>query len=188
MGVEAGGLRRRGAQLVIVLRVALALVLVAALVPELSRYLAERQLYRASAVLRSVFAGPREPLESGGAVAWAASTAAAAAADLPGDWRPLNLAGSAWLLAGRADRALDRYRQALALGERPEIDVNVGRAHARLGRHDRAAAAFLRAGWVSPAVLSWLPIAPRDALRSELAALEQKLTAGRLAAPPPLPD
>jgi len=165
--------------------VILAVLIVAALVPELSRYAAERRLYQASAILRSVFARPHELANSGGVVAWAASTASAVAADLPGDWRPLNLAGSAWLLARRADLALDRYREALALGERPEIDANVGRAYASLGRHDRAAAAFLRAGWISPAVLSSLPRPSRDALRSELAALEQKLLTGRLGAPPP---
>jgi len=165
----------------------LPVLIVAALVPELSRYAAERRLYQASAILRSVFARPHELANSGGVVAWVASTASAVAPDLPGDWRPLNLAGSAWLLARQADRALDKYREALALGERPEIDANVGRAYASLGRHDRAAAAFLRAGWISPAVLSSLPSAPRDALRSELAALEQKLLTGRLGAPPPVP-
>lgn len=171
-----------------VLRVVLSLLLVAALVPELSRYAAERRLYQASAVLRSVFARPRALPDAGGAVAWVASTASAVAADLPGDWRPLNLAGSAWLLARQPDQALDRYRSALTLGERPEIGLNVGRAYASLGRHDRAAAAFLRAGWISPAVLASLPSASRDALRSELAALEQKLVTGRLGAPPaPVP-
>lgn len=169
------------------LRVVVSLLIVAALVPELSRYAAERRLYQASAILRSAFARPRALPNAGGAVAWAASTAVAAAADLPGDWRPLNLAGSAWLLARQAERALDRYREALTLGERPEIDVNVGRAYASLGRHDRAAAAFLRAGWISPAVLSGLPIASRDAVRFEMATLEQKLKTGRLGAPPAPP-
>ena len=109
------------------------------------------------------------------------------AADLPGDWRPLNLAGAALLLGRQPEQALERYREALKLGERPEIDVNVGRAYASLGRDDHAMAAFLRAGWVSPAVLAWLPNATGEALRPALSALEQQLVEGRLSAPPALP-
>lgn len=170
-----------------VLRIALALLVVAALVPELTRYSAERQLYRASATLRAVFARPGASPSGGGIAASIASTIAATASALPGDWRPLNVAGSAWLLAKQPDQALDRYREALALGDRPEIDVNVGRAYMSLGRRDRATAAFLRAGWISPAVLSGLPGAPRDVLLSELATLEHRLKAGQLDAPPPPP-
>jgi tetratricopeptide (TPR) repeat protein len=171
----------------IALRVALALLVAGALLPELSRYAAERRLYEVSAVLQVVATRSRDVPNPSGAVMWAASTALALASDLPGDWRPLNVAGSALLLVRQADQALARYRQALELGERPEIDVNVGRAYARLGRDDHAASAFLRAGWVSPAVLSWLPDATRDALRAELAALEHALVNGRLLAPPALP-
>jgi tetratricopeptide (TPR) repeat protein len=172
---------------VILLRLAFALVILAALTPELFRYAAERRLYRASTVVRLVFV--RHPMiaNPGGAVAWAASVAADAAGSLPGDWRPLNLAGSALLLADQPDRALERYREALALGERPEIDVNVGRAYTSLGRNDQATAAFLRAGWVSPAVLASLPASTRAALQPELRRLEQELTSGRLATPPALP-
>jgi len=170
---------------VIVGRLALALLIAAAVVPEVSRYAAERQLYEASSLVRSLFARPHAVVNPAGALAWAASRATSIARDLPGDWRPLNLAGSAWLLARQPEQALARYREALALGERPEIEVNVGRAYASLGRGDRATAAFLRAGWVSPAVLASLPTPTRDALRSELRELEQKLTTGRLAAPPP---
>lgn len=171
----------------IVARLALALVILAAMVPEVSRYAAERRLYHASTVLRSVFAKPRAMANPGAAVAWAASVAGDAAGDLPGDWRPLNLAGSALLLSRQPDRALEKYREALALGERPEIDLNVGRAYASLGRNDQATAAFLRAGWVSPGVLASLPPSIGAALRSELSRLEQELTSGRLAAPPALP-
>lgn len=171
----------------IALRIALSLLVVVALVPEVTRYSAERKLNRASAMLKSVFARPVSPSQAGAMVAWAASTASAAATDLPGDWRPLNVAASAWFVAKRTDQALDRYRAALALGERPEIDANVGRAYMSLGQRDRAAAAFLRAGWISPAVLWALPDGPRDLLLSELATLEQQLKAGQLRAPPPPP-
>ena len=172
----------------IAVRIGLALLVVLAVVPEVSRHAAERRLYHTSAMVRSVFAGSRERPEGGRVAAWAAANAAAAARDLPGDWRPLNLAGSAWLLAGHPEQALDRYREAMTLGERPEIDVNMGRAYARLGRQDRATTAFLRAGWISPAVLSWLPEAPRTALGSEIAELERRLRVGDLAAPPARPD
>ena len=169
-------------------RVALALLIVAAIVPELFRYAAERRLYQASAVVRSVFSAPRGMPNPGNLVAWAISLASNVAADLPRDWRALNLEASALLIAREPERALGRYREALKLGERPEIDVNMGRAHASLGRHDLAAAAFLRAVWISPGLLSRLPSASREALRPQLAALEAELVNGRLAAPPAPPD
>jgi tetratricopeptide (TPR) repeat protein len=172
---------------VIALRVALAVLVAAALIPEFHRYAAERRLYGVSAVLQLVTTRPRGVPNPAGAVVWAASTAISPSAHIPGDWRPLTFAGSAFLLLGQPDQALDRYRQALELGERPEIDVNIGRAYARQGRSDRAAAAFLRAAWISPAVLAWLPNATGDAVRSELAALEHALIDGRLETPPALP-
>jgi tetratricopeptide (TPR) repeat protein len=168
-------------------RLALALIILVALTPELFRYAAERRLYYASTAVRLIFVRRAAIADPSGAFAWAASVAGDAAGSLPGDWRPLNLAGSALLLAGEPDRALERYREALALGERPEIDVNVGRAYASLGRNVQATAAFLRAGWISPGVLTSLPASTRDAVQSELRRLEQDLTSGRLAAPPALP-
>ena len=168
-------------------RVAIALVIVAALLPEFPRYAAERRLYQVSAVLQAVLLRSRDVPDPGRVVAWAATTALSASGALPGDWRPLNLAGSAWLLAGRAEPALDRYREALALGERPEIVVNLGRAYASLGRGDRATSAFVRAAWVSPGLRSTLPKATQAAVRAEVDALEASLASGRLAAPPPLP-
>lgn len=169
-------------------RVALALLIVAAVVPEFFRYAAEHRLYHASAAVRSVFASPRGLPDPANRMAWAVSIASGVAADLPRDWRALNLAGSAWLLARQPDRALDRYRDALKLGERPEIDINLGLAYRSLGRHDRAAAAFRRAVWISPALLSRVPDPSRDTLRAELAALEAELVAGRPTPPPAPPD
>ena len=171
----------------IAVRVALALLVAGALVPELSRYAAERRLYEVSVVLQVVATRPRDVPNPGGAVVWAASTAIAASAQIPGDWRPLVFAGAALLIGRQPDQALDRLRQALELGERPEIDVNVGRAYARLGRDELAGAAFRRAAWISPALLAWLPDATRNVVRSELAVLEQALVNGRLAAPPAPP-
>ena len=168
-------------------RVAISLLIVVALLPEFPRYAAERRLYQVSAVLQAVFTRPREVPDPGRVVAWAASTAVGASDSLPGDWRPLNLAGSAWLLARRPEEALDRYREALVLGERPEIVVNLGRAYASLGRDDQATAAFVRAAWVSPGVMATLPRTSQAAVRREVDALERSLASGRLAAPPVLP-
>jgi tetratricopeptide (TPR) repeat protein len=168
-------------------RIALALLVAAALLPELSRYGAERQLYEVSAVLQAVGSGARVVANPGGAVMWAVSRADDASSRLPGDWRPLLFAGSGLLLVRQVDQALDRYRRALELGERPEIDVNLGRAYARLGLDDRARAAFVRAAWISPALLDWLPLASRDALGAELSGLGRALVDGRLTAPPALP-
>jgi len=169
------------------LRVVLALLIVAASWPELSRYAAERRLYEVSAVLQAVFRRPPEAAEAGRIVTWATAAALDASAALPGDWRSLNLAGSASLLAHRPDAALDRYRQALGLGERPEIVVNVGRAHLALGRADEARAAFVRALWVSPGLHPAVPRALQPAVDAEVGALERTLAAGRLRAPPPPP-
>src|SRR5262245_57553559 len=104
---------------------------------------------------------------------------------VPGDWRPLNLAGSAWLFAGRPERAVEIYRRALALGERPELDVNLARAYAALGRPDAARTALLRAAWISPAILEGFPAATQAALKPELEALERRLVGGTLVAPAP---
>ena len=171
----------------ILLRVALALLVVGAVVPELSRYVAERRLYRATAVVRSVLLNPRSMPNPGGAVAWAASVAAGVARDLPGDWRPLNLVGTALLVTRQPGAALATYREAARLGERPEIVLNVGRAFASLGRPEEATAAFVRAAWVSPAMLASVPAATRAAVALALRDLEDKLAEGRLPAAPALP-
>jgi hypothetical protein len=170
------------------LRAALAIVaLAAALVPELPRYAAERRLYQAGALIRLVVARPRAVSDPGRALEHVTMAAAAAARDLPGDPRPPMLEGAARLLARQPEQALARYRDAWALGERPEIAVNLGRAYALLGRPGDARAAYLRAGWASPAVLASLPPAVQALLHAELAEREANLRAGRLTAPPPLP-
>ena len=40
------------------------------------------------------------------------------------------IAGSAFLVTGQPERALETYREAFATGERAEIDLNLGRAYA----------------------------------------------------------
>jgi hypothetical protein len=168
-------------------RIALALLVLVALLPELSRYGAERRLYEVTSVLQAVGSGSRGVPNPGVAAMWAISTAIDVSSRLPGDWRPLMLAGSGLLLIRQPDQALVRYRQALELGERPEIDFNVGRAYAGLGLENHASAAFVRATWISPALLLWLPRAKADSVSAELAKLQGALAEGRLAAPPSLP-
>jgi tetratricopeptide (TPR) repeat protein len=110
-----------------------------------------------------------------------------ATGSLPDDPRPWVLAGSSFLVTGQPERALEFYREAFSTGERAEIDLNVGRAYAMLQRTDSAAAAQLRAGWISPEILESLPPAAKDPLVAEVARLSEELRQGRLSAPPPLP-
>jgi hypothetical protein len=90
-------------------------------------------------------------------------------------------------VTGQPERALEFYREAFATGERAEIDLNVGRAYAMLRRSDSAAAAQLRAGWISPEILESLPPEVKQPLLAEIARMSLDLRQGRLAAPPPLP-
>jgi tetratricopeptide (TPR) repeat protein len=83
--------------------------------------------------------------------------------------------------------ALETYREAFATGERSEIDLNLGRAYAMLGRRENAERAFVRAGWVSPEILDSLPEAMRDKAAAEVKRLTRDLYGGRLTEPPPLP-
>jgi tetratricopeptide (TPR) repeat protein len=168
--------------------VLLAALLAAALWPEPSRYHAERELRAATDALRYVLTHPRDFPDPAGALDRIALVAAAAQAALPGDSRPVVLEGSAKLIRGEAQRALELYRRALSLGERAETDLNLARAYERLGREPEARAAFLRAAWVSPVLLrAMLPDVAATAA-AEMARLEKDLKEGKLSAPPPLPE
>src|SRR5262245_10107748 len=146
-------------------RVVLLVLILLALVPEYGRYSAERLLYRTSSAIRSaLFARTREATGRTAMLVEAASQARGAAGALPGDWRPLTVAGAALRLGGQPDQAIETYREALRLGERPEVVLNLGRAYASSGRTDSARTAYLRAAWVSPPVLSGLTKATQDAL------------------------
>lgn len=165
----------------------LAGVLAWALAPEIPRYAAERVLRPATDSLRYLVSHPGEVSDPRGALDRIQEIALAAAPGLPGDSRPLVLAGSCRLVGADTAGALDFYRKALDLGERPEIDLNVGRAHEGNGETEKAAAAFLRAVWISPALApALLPDLKIQALL-EYQRLETELRAGRLTAPPPLP-
>ena len=78
------------------------------------------------------------------------------------------------------------YRRALSIGERAEIDLNLGRAYALAGNQQAASTAVLRAAWVNPALVSALPEQVQTPLRAALAKDAQRLS-HRLSAAPPLP-
>jgi tetratricopeptide (TPR) repeat protein len=169
------------------LRAAAVIVGLAALLsPELPRYAAERRVGRATAEFRGLLDRGDDPERANSLVA-VGESARAVVERLPGDPRPWILAGSAYLLTGQPERALENYRQALATGERAEIDLNLGRAYALARRRESAEAAFLRAGWISPEILAALAEPVRRPVLAEIARLSEELRAGRLAAPPPLP-
>ncbi len=170
------------------LRLLFALGALSALVaPELPRYAAERQVGFATAAFRSLLDRASEP-ETGAELLRVGQVALATTANLPGDPRPWMIAGSAFLVTGQPERALETYRDAFATGERTEIDLNLGRAYALAKRRESAEAALLRAGWISPEILASLPPAVKDPLLFRIEQLSQELRAGRLAAPPPLPE
>jgi tetratricopeptide (TPR) repeat protein len=172
----------------ILLRLAAVAALAALLRPEIPRYRAERELRRGTDALRRAVAASRSAAEARPELERAAALGITAAPALPGDPRPRMLAGSARLLEGRPQEALDYYRDALATGERAEIDLNVGRAHALAGERPEGQAALLRALWISPALAPAIPRPLSERLMEEVARLENDLRAGLLAAPPPLPD
>ncbi len=161
--------------------------LVAALVPEFSRYRAERRLYEASALFRSLIAQGNAAAGETATLDAVAASALQAAEGLAGDSRPLILAGSARLVERRPDEALAFYRRALDIGERAEIDLNLGRAYALAGNQEAASAAVLRAVWVTPALISALPEQVQTPLGAALADDAQRLASHRLPAPPLLP-
>jgi len=154
---------------------------------DLHRHAAERKLRAAQRAFQLVLTRTSEVADPPAALARVKQVALDAARALPGDSRPLMLAGGARLAAGQGERALELYRLALALGERAEIDLNLGRACDALARREDAAAWFLRGGWVSPPLLSYLLPDVSCPVSAEVARLEAQLRAGRLPAPPPLP-
>jgi tetratricopeptide (TPR) repeat protein len=154
--------------------------------PEIPRYAAERRVGYATSTFRSLLDRSAEP-EAARNIAAVGELALSAAGRLPDDPRPWVLGGSSCLVTGRPERALELYREAFATGERAEIDLNLGRAYAMLHRTDSAAAAHLRAGWVSPEILESLPPGVKDPLLAEIARLSEELRQGKLAEPPPLP-
>ena len=158
-----------------------------ALAPELPRYRAERILHSASDALRYLITHPAEVADPRGALDRIEQAALSAAAGLPADSRPWILAGSSRLVASNADGALELYRTALGLGERAEIDLNMGRAWETRGDPQKAMASWLRAVWIAPALFPALLPDVQASLRTEYDRLVGELRDGRLTAPPPPP-
>jgi tetratricopeptide (TPR) repeat protein len=159
-------------------------LLLLALVPEVRRHAAERQLAGAQAAVRLARGAAASDPSRARALEWARSSATEAAAVLSGDSRAWMAAAAACLLEGRPEQALEPYRQAYATGERAEIDLNLGRAYAMLDRRPEAFAAFVRAAWISPDLVPDLPAAAQPLVEAELARLEGLLRSGQLAEPP----
>jgi tetratricopeptide (TPR) repeat protein len=169
------------------LRAAAVLGLLTALCwPEFARYAAERRVGYATTAFRALLDRSSDP-ETARNIVGVGQLALTTTGSLPDDPRPWVLAGSSFLVTGQPERALEFYREAFATGERAEIDLNVGRAYAMLRRSDSAAAAQLRAGWISPEILESLPPEVKQPLLADIARLSLELRQGRLAAPPPLP-
>ena len=155
--------------------------------PELSRYSAERRLGDATNAFRALLdrASDSETARNLLVVGQAALGTAAA---LPGDPRPWIVGGSSFLVTRQPQPALDTYREAFATGERAEIDLNLGRAYAMLGRTENADRALVRAGWVSPEILESLADPFKTKASEEVKRLTRDLYGGRLTEPPPLPS
>ena len=167
--------------------VALAALLAVAVAPEFPRYKAERLVRLGTEALRALVRAPAEVADPRGALTRIEQLALTAAAALPGDSRPWILAGSTRLVGSEPDQAIARYRTALGMGERAEIDINLGRALEAQGDTAASRRAFLRAIWISPPLLgSLLPDVAAE-LRPEIHRYEELLRAGKLDAPPPPP-
>jgi tetratricopeptide (TPR) repeat protein len=167
--------------------IAISLALIFAIVPEFGRYRGEHRLYRAAALFRALLdhnAGFDRPEIFNAAL----TSATEAANSMTGDSRPLILAGSLFLFAEQPANALVFYRRALALGERAEIDLNIGRAYEMAGDRVSASAAILRAAWINPPIVSSLPENVQAAVEAALAQNEELLREDRMLAPPPLPS
>ncbi len=171
-----------------VIAIVAVLMLGAALVPEFSRYAAERRLADATQAIAAVAAGGRVVPEAAPTLDRLGALARATADVNPSDTRGFVAAGTAALVAGKPAEARSAYRAALARGERAEIDLNLARAYALDGRREEAEAALLRAGWLSPVLLATLPSADQARIDAVLAEWSERLTRGALTAPPPLPE
>ncbi len=154
---------------------------------EPARYHAEREIRAASEALRYVLTHATELPDAAGALDRVARAGADVRAALPGDSRPLVLEGSARLVRGEPERARELYDRANAEGERAETDLNLARALERLGREEDARAGYVRAAWVSPALLGAMLPDVAESTGARVARLEEELNHGRLTAPPPRP-
>ncbi len=166
---------------------AVILLLAWAVSPELPRYRGERLLRVGEDALRFLVAHPNEVPDPALALGRVETLASDAARGLPADPRPWLLIGGSRLVRGMPEAAIESYALANARGERAETDLNLGRSYEALGDEPRSHAAFLRAVWISPPLLSAILPDIAASLRQDLARLDAELKAGRLASPPALP-
>lgn len=167
--------------------IAISIALVFAIAPEFGRYRGEHRLYQATALFQAMLDN-NAGFDRAEIFNAALTSATEAAISLKGDSRPLILAGSLFLFAEQPANALVFYRRALALGERAEIDLNMGRGYEMAGDRVSASAAILRAAWINPQIVSSLPLNVQAAVQATVAQNEELLREDRLSAPPPLPS
>jgi predicted Zn-dependent protease len=161
-------------------------LVVVAFVPEVLRYQAEWQLAEANARLSRVLLGKQSAQAAHDSAEAAVELAGKAESALPDDPRAWLMHGVALMLANRGSEGLAVLQNAVLQGERPELTLNLGRARFSQGDEAGANAAYLRTAWANPYAIDTLPKPMQEALRDQVAALEQELRAGRLKAPPPL--
>jgi tetratricopeptide (TPR) repeat protein len=127
-------------------RAVLAVMTIALIVPEIARYAGERRLQLIEITMIAIASRAKEPVP----LLRRLSEDAAATRTYPGDWRPLVAAGQASYLAGDYAQAVVYFERANAMGERPEIDVNLGLTLLKQGDTRRAEQLFARAVSLSP--------------------------------------
>lgn len=166
-------------------RLAAAALLVACLLPEWGRYLAERHLYRvSSATLLAARAPERVPGGARTLLAFADEGRSAARA-LPGDARPLIAAASLERLAGRPEASRELLLTALAAGERPDVLLGLWQTARALGRPDEGRQALLRAAWLAPFIVEALDHDDARAAVATVRGLEAGFESGSRPEPPP---
>lgn len=169
--------------------------LAAAVWPELPRHAAEWRLRTANQQLERALDGVQQAARRGQSgdmaqihphAAQGLRLAEQAAAALPNDPRVTLARAVGLLLSGRGGEAATLLDAAIAVSERPEFTLNLGRARTTQGDSTGADAAYLRTAWASTQATATLPRALREALQRQVAELEARLRAGNLPAPPPL--
>jgi tetratricopeptide (TPR) repeat protein len=120
--------------------------------PEFHRYRAEHKLNQLDGILQLV-ASSAQPPAPRSAYLESLTVDLRNLRTFPGDWRPLQLAASARFVAGDYQAAADLFALASEIGERPELDMNHGLSLQELGDLAGAENDFLRAIWISPALL-----------------------------------
>lgn len=153
---------------------------------ELSRYRAERELASAERELAAVFSGARNGDEAIAAVERVYHTAARAQARWPNESRIALVHGISALMSRRIEESIAILERAIAVSERAELTLNLGRARYAAGDAAGAKRAYLRAIWASPAQAATLPADLRAELARDLERLTEALESGNLQEPPPL--